>query len=286
MRLFVDNLINIDFSYLDPERGLVGETWMAHIELQGGLDEQGMVCDFGIVKKTLRDWLNNELDHKLLVPTASTNLQLQHQQGQVSLEWGFDGQQLSCASPDEAVALVTADTISSHTVADWCISQLQSVFPDTIEQMSLYFSSEHTDEPSYHYSHGLKKHSGNCQRIAHGHRSIIKIWRNGQLCEKAMGQWATRFHDIYIGTREDVAETTEEHHVFAYDAPQGRFQLKLPKNRCYLMDSDTTVELIAQHIAQTLAAESPRDEFVVKAFEGIGKGAIADSYQDCQALVE
>ena len=51
MHLFVDNLTNVDFSYLDADRGVVGETWLASIVLEGALDEQGMVCDFGIVKK-------------------------------------------------------------------------------------------------------------------------------------------------------------------------------------------------------------------------------------------
>ena len=52
MRLFVDQLTNVDFSYLCPARGLLGETWLASIQLVGSLDEQGMVCDFGTVKNT------------------------------------------------------------------------------------------------------------------------------------------------------------------------------------------------------------------------------------------
>jgi 6-pyruvoyl-tetrahydropterin synthase len=71
MRLFVDNLTNIDFSYLCPKRGLVGETWLANVELAGELDEQGMICDFGIVKKILRNWLEHRIDHCLLVPANS-----------------------------------------------------------------------------------------------------------------------------------------------------------------------------------------------------------------------
>lgn len=276
MRLFVDNLINVDFSFLDPERGLVGETWMAHVELAGSLDEQGMICDFGIVKKTLRDWLDTELDHRLVVPTASPNLTLRERDGQVALEWQFDGQHLSCESPRNAMALVTTDVVTPSKVATWCISQLQSIFPDSIEKISLYFSTEQTKTPYYHYSHGLKKHAGNCQRIAHGHRSIIKIWRNGELSHQAMAQWAKRLQDIYIGTRDDIAEADDDYYQFAYNADQGHFQLRLPRHRCYVIDTDTTVELIAQHIAEELAKESPRDEFVVKAFEGIGKGAIVE----------
>src|SRR5690625_7462263 len=71
MLLFVDHLTNVDFSFLDERRGLLGETWLANVQLKGDLDDQGMVCDFGIVKKRLRQWLDEELDHRLLVPIRS-----------------------------------------------------------------------------------------------------------------------------------------------------------------------------------------------------------------------
>ena len=61
---------------------------------------------------------------------------------------------------------------------------------------------------------------------------------------------------------------------FAYDAPQGHFELTLPKSVCYLMPTDTTVECIAAHIAQVLHDEEPSRRITVKAFEGLNKGAI------------
>ncbi|CUS41310.1 MULTISPECIES: 6-carboxytetrahydropterin synthase [Thalassolituus] len=275
MHLFVDQLTNVDFSYLDPHRGLVGETWWASAVLEGALDEQGMVCDFGIVKKTLRNWLDLELDHRLLIPVRSPALQHCLHDDKITLTWHFGhGQHLTMTAPQQAVALVDAEVINDLTVAEWSITQLSSSFPGSIEQLSLTFENENIHGANYHYSHGLKKHDGNCQRIAHGHRSRIEIFIDGERNPSLEQQWANTWEDIYLGTVEDLSNQTEEHLHFHYHAQQGEFTLSLPKDCCYLMDTDTTVELIAAHLAQEIKRDHPSVEVCVRAFEGVNKGAM------------
>lgn len=277
MHLFVDNLTNVDFSYLHPIRGLVGETWLANIELEGELDEQGMVCDFGIVKKVLRNWLDTEIDHRLAVPVDSPNLEISYQNDSIELTWhygeGDSKRQLRCKGPTQAFALINSTLVEKNSVSHWAIGHLKAHFPDSIDQLSLSFSDEQIPGAFYHYSHGLKKHDGNCQRIAHGHRSRLEIWKNGERAAELENNWAKQWTDIYIGTKEDVVDRNNDQIRFAYSAAQGEFELDIPASDCYMMATDTTVELIGNHIATTLKAAHPQDSLKVRAFEGIHKGA-------------
>lgn len=279
MHLFVDNLTNVDFSYLDADRGVVGETWLASIVLEGALDEQGMVCDFGIVKKTIRQWLDTYVDHCLVVAAQSSAANIIRDQQSIDITWQYQQKQLQCLSPNEAICLIDAIYITPESVASWCIKQLRELLPDTIDRIALTFTPENIKHHSYHYTHGLKKHLGNCQRIAHGHRSTIEIYRDDKRDTSLEAAWCKQWQDIYIGTRSDFIGTVQKDGVdydhFAYDAEQGHFEITLPTADCYMIDTDSTVELIASHIANTLKQQHPNHHFKVKAFEGIGKGAIA-----------
>lgn len=283
MLLFVDNLTNVDFSFLDPERGLLGETWLANVKLHGALDEQGMVCDFGQVKKVMRHWLDTELDHRLAVPAKSPQIRITDDGEFLDIHFAFGtrGEFLHTRSPRDAIALVDAEVLTHESVAAWCITQLKTHFPGSVEHMELDFTIEPIDGAYYHYSHGLKKHQGNCQRIAHGHRSRIDIWSNGEKSPALEQHWANLWKDIYIGTHEDIYATLEQdgniYYQFTYTSAQGPFELTLPTRCCYLIETDSTVEFIAQHIAQTIHNETPEKKIRVKAYEGINKGAIAEA---------
>lgn len=283
MLLFVDNLTNVDFSFLDPQRGLLGETWLANVRLHGELDEQGMVCDFGTVKKVMRHWLDTELDHRLAVPIRSPQIRIEEEGDFLSIHWQFgnSGEFLHTRSPRDAIALVDAEILTAETVAEWCISQLKQQFPLSVARLELDFTLEAMTGAYYHYSHGLKKHKGNCQRIAHGHRSRIDIWANGKKSPKLEQRWADEWTDIYLATRDDLIAKPQhagaDYYQFAYEAEQGPFEITLPQRCCYLIDTDTTVEFIAHHIAQKTRQENPETFIRVKAYEGINKGAIAEA---------
>jgi 6-pyruvoyl-tetrahydropterin synthase len=277
MLLFVDHLTNVDFSFVDPSRGLLGETWLANVKLHGELDDQGMVCDFGVVKKLLRQWLDSELDHRLAVPDRSPHITLREDGDSLDIRWEFgdSGEFLHTRAPRSAVAIVDAEILTPETVAAWCSQQIKQLLPDSVARLELDFTCEEIEGAYYHYSHGLKKHAGNCQRIAHGHRSRIDIWAGGRKSAELEREWAKRWRDIYIGTREDIVDTPayhgESYYHFAYRSAQGNFELTLPQRCCYLIDTDSTVEFLAWHIAQRTRAEHRQHMIRDKAFEGVEK---------------
>jgi 6-pyruvoyl-tetrahydropterin synthase len=279
--LFVDNLTVIDFAYLDPARGLVGESWITDVVLGGELDDQGMVFDFSNVKRTIKRIIDERVDHRLVVPRGYPGLSW-NEDTPDTFEWQLtDGSRIVHRSPDEAVVWLSADRVEPAAVAALLEQELKAVLPGNVTSIDIHLRAEVIEGAYYHYVHGLKKHLGNCQRIAHGHRSPIRIDRNGQRDTALEARWAEHWRDIYVGTEEDVVRRfVDDQGVacisFEYEANQGEFALTLPECRVSMMNTDTTVELIAAHIADALKTEYPTDQIRVKAYEGVGKGAIAE----------
>jgi 6-pyruvoyl-tetrahydropterin synthase len=265
----------------------VGESWIVDVMLEGGLDDQNMVLDFAKVKRTIKNTIDDVADHRLLIPTACSEVRWQQQGDRVWMDFSSQKGDIHLACPSQAFALIPTEIIDFDSVNSFLQKALREALPSNVQGINLTLRNEVLDTPYYHYSHGLRKHDGNCQRIAHGHRSPITVFENGVAEPKWDEYWAERWHDIYLGTEEDLVDVTElelsqqshandeTHFGFHYVAPQGDFQLAMPKGLCEIIPHDTTVELLAEFMASTLANKVPNSHFKVIAYEGIGKGAIA-----------
>ncbi|KRW51460.1 6-pyruvoyl tetrahydropterin synthase [Aeromonas allosaccharophila] len=289
MKLFVRDLTVIDSSYLCERRGMVGESWLVDIEMSGELNEMSMLLDFGRVKKLIKSIIDEEVDHKLLVPTECPLIHIETLDGDEStVDLLRPGRSIHLRCPTQGFAFIRAPLVDKESVTRYLLAVLAKRLPGNIKDLSLTLRHEAIDGAFYHYSHGLKKHDGNCQRIAHGHRSPIEIHVDGMRDGELELNWAERWGDIYLGTEEDKVALTElalspranaqlgEHHTgFKYVAPQGLFQLAIPSAEVEMIDTDTTVELLACYIAREVK-KMVGDKFVkIVAYEGVGKGAIA-----------
>ena len=279
-RLFVDNLTVIDFAFLDPDRGLVGESWIVDIELTGELNEAGMVFDFGHVKRTIKDEIDALVDHRLLIPQEHPGLSWKHPGSPGHVDWVTNnGWRISHAGPDESAIAVPGTHLERERIEALLVTLLRQKLPANVHEVVVRLRPEVIEGVLYHYAHGLKKHDGNCQRIAHGHRSKVEIYRNGARAVDLETYWARRWEDIYLATHDDEIDTFIEAGVeyrhYRYTANQGQFELILPSHRVETVTQDTTVEWIACYLQEETQKLEPQSRILVKAFEGVNKGAYA-----------
>ena len=290
MQLFVNDLTVIDFSYLCPQRGMVGESWIVDIILDGRLNEQSMVLDFGRVKKQIKRIIDAAVDHKLAIPAEHPFTQVTHNADDDTIWVDFmrpNGGSIHLYCPADAFAFIDADAVTMASITDYLRAVIKRELPENVDAIQLQLRAEEIPGAFYHYTHGLKKHDGNCQRIAHGHRSRLYVALDGQRNVDLEQQWAEQWCDIYLGSAEDVvavaqlerstaaAGITDASHVgYSYRADQGLFELAIPRSENYLIPTDSTVECIAAYLAQQIKQAHPQAQVQVTGFEGVGKGAI------------
>ncbi len=282
MILFVRDLTVIDFSYLCPQRGLLGESFIVDVELHGGLDATSMVLDFAHVKKLIKKAIDTLVDHKLAYPLQHPAVSSRMDAGTEILRLDSQRGPIQIASPVEAHVAIPASRVDESSLTAFLQQQIKPLLPDNVEQLVFVLRPEKANGFYYHYSHGLKKHDGNCQRIAHGHRSTIEIYQHNMLSPRLNKYWTERWNDIYLGTAADQVDQQdckwlqdqENSYFFRYQAAQGWFEIALPVSHCEIVPCDTTVECLAEYIANSLRTLEPAPYKVV-AYEGVGKGAIA-----------
>lgn len=277
-RLFVNNLTVIDFSFACAQRGIVGASWIVDIQLEGDLNEQGMVFDFGHVKKTIKQFIDDSYDHKLWVSKTLPAFEHSLDKDYLQLSWQNQQQEgFKHASPASAVCLIDQDEISPAVFEPIIAAAIKAILPSNVTGVELSLREELIEGADYCYTHGLQKHDGNCQRIAHGHRSRIAIWENEQRSPELEAHWAQLWHDIYLVSSHHIVSKNSETTHIRYLAEQGMFELSLPTRHVYEFDIVSTVENIASYLAVKTKQLRPEQAITVQAFEGVEKGAFASA---------
>ncbi|KGY12207.1 6-pyruvoyl tetrahydropterin synthase [Vibrio tubiashii] len=290
MNLFVRDLTVIDSSYICEQRGMVGDSWILDVSMSGELNEMSMVLDFGRVKKQIKQLVDEHVDHRLLIPMKNSAIVYQSTKpGYSTLDVNRGDKSIHLHCPDEAYCLVDAEAITIESITSLVYEILRNNLPSNVTGIEITLRHEHIPGAFYHYTHGLKKHDGNCQRIAHGHRSPIEIVVDGQRDTEKEVAFARRWQDIYLGSQEDQVSVSQlnlsenaasvtdySHYGFRYTAPQGEFQLAIAKSETEILPTDTTVELLAGYIADEIKPSiADNQSLKIVAYEGVGKGAIA-----------
>lgn len=278
MTLFVNGLTHLDASVWCPRRGLIGVSWQVNAELDGELGEDGMLFDFGHVKPWIKSRLDNGADHTLIVPIDAPGVTVSECPEGLAI-CTTTPYAMEVRGPHQAFTLVPGTQITPAALAERIAAEMMRKPPPRVSAIRLTFEDEALSGAAYTYSHGLRRHDGNCQRIAHGHRSPLHIWQARERAPALESEWADRLADRYLvdaGDIEDNPEAlTQGELTTRYRAPQGDFFLRLPRERCVILPTATTIEQIAAWLAGEITRETGQTTRV-QAFEGIGKGAIAE----------
>lgn len=289
--LFVDDLTVLDCAILDPQRGPIGMSWAVGVEFIGGLTKEGVVFDFSYAKKCAKKVIDSTADHAFIIPSSVIASRKPQRTVNVDKDQGYtapaeirvETETLTYEAPEQAFFIVSQVTEST------IIAELERLIFDACKQnkecaalkaVKLTFTNEKVAKPNaayYCYTHGLKDHYGNCQRLIHGHQSTIEVFVDGMKRPDLEQEVAYFYYDKHFAFKENIKNSNFTDRVFdiEYKSGQGNFLAKIPKEKIVLYPYETTVENISKFTAHWLKhqfCQLGQHTVVVKAYEGIGKG--------------
>lgn len=277
--LFYKALTIIDAAILDQQFGLMGQSWYLDVKLTGNIDNESVIADFSKIKQKIKNLIDLEVDHRLIVEKSL--IDEKDESYFLKYTYAANKSDLEYLAPKESICLLekpfTIEILEQHLT-----SLISKVIPQNVSKVECTLREE-SNELSFHYTHGLKQHYGNCQRLFHGHKNTIEIFLNGErktLWEKRLINEVFK-GNIHFAFRENLVtrntDSIKESKYFEleYVSSQGRYNCKLPREDVYIMPCETTIENISQYFACWIKTNWAQTNDVVEvvAYEGIGKGA-------------
>lgn len=291
--LFCDKITVLDIAYYDKAKGLVGDSYYVNVEFLGNTDEEGILIDFSHAKKQVKSVIDEICDHRFVLPKGLA--QITGDQFQLEYNFGSESRSLFYSGPLQALCEIPYQYVSKENIACFLEDELNKHFGLKFDQIKITLDDEVLpNKPILSYTHGLKQHYGNCQRLFHGHKNSVDIWVNGEVkpelesylirdCFKANIHFCLKENIVNI---EEVEKSLPDQKYgipsscpfveIKYSSSQGEFRSVLPSEMVYVLEQESTVENLSSHFAHILREKIGGNEKIkVKAYEGIAKGAIS-----------
>lgn len=265
--IFIDNLSTVDFCYFSEDAGILGESFWLDVEITGNVGEDGFVLDFAAAKKTIKNVVDRELDHKLAIPQS-----ISKQDSAYVFATPFG--QITYQCPEQAIVALPFAQIGKPEFIQFLEEKINSEI-DAAVKVYLREDQRFQQEACFRYTHGLRFHQGNCVRLFHGHRNPIVVEENKNRIDVIESFLANYFNRKHIVNQATIQSRSVSHLEVQYECDQGVFQASIPRQMVIELDGEPSIEYIAQH-AQAIAEEKfPQRNFTVRAYEGLNKGAFA-----------
>lgn len=306
--LFYQHLTVLDFAYLDKDRGVVGDSLVVDISLTGLVDDEGVIFDFSNAKQLIKKIIDEQVDHRLVIPKGMLQSTATKKDFGFHYNYGLEYQKKSLTyfAPRQAFCEITQNQVTLETLKEFLENIILKEMPQNITKVSIALKPESnkSDQYFFNYTHGLKNHYGNCQRLLHGHRNTIEIWCNKarqlhwekKLVEEVFSKnihfcwWenvvnksellALNYGKVPHGkiSKQDVNLLDQVGVEIFYTGNQGDYFANLPLDEVFFVPLESTVENLSVSIGMWIKEyfAKPNDQIKVIAFEGIGKGALAE----------
>lgn len=281
--MFVRNITQIDFAYIDDAGKVVGDSVNFNADVTGSVDgQEQVVIDFSACKKQIKYIIDDTdlgIDHKLVVFKNWSDAEYS------------EGTRHLVTTP---VVRVSAES-KNVTVVPWAGSVDASIMAYMDSMLGRELSVLHGRDitivsdlnrilavspkiktiHTFHYAHGLKNSSSyGCQNIAHGHFSYIGVDVESPEADQLVFEMAKSFDRALLINKHDFADS-----VLKYDGmTRGKFDMNISEyHRVIEMETDTTVENIVNFVyneyKDSLKAIGATQLWVS---EGLSKGAVVE----------
>jgi 6-pyruvoyl-tetrahydropterin synthase len=293
--LFYKNVTVLDYAYLDDHRGVVGDALKVHVEFIGRTDREGVVYDFSYAKKKVKEIIDRDCDHRLVVPEG---LAQESGEGNISFSYayGLSEEKVMYECPEQGICVLPFKHVNKATIQTYLETTILKEMPETVSAVIITLEDEELPEgkASFHYTHGLKEHYGNCQRLFHGHKNTVDVKINGLAAPEFEDYLATELfkNSVHfckwenVVNKEDILKYCDEAIPrgrfpqvpvveIAYTSEQGTFKGQLPGRAVFMMEAESTVENLSMLFAKIVKEQVDFEDIVeVRAYEGVAKGAI------------
>ena len=105
---------------------LHGHNYFVNVELTGKLNDKSFVVDFFVVKSRLIE-ITNRLDHHLLIPANSQEIQINQETSESQIQVRFNGKQYEF--PPEDVILLPLIATTAELLAQYIYREMHPEFP-------------------------------------------------------------------------------------------------------------------------------------------------------------
>ena len=297
--LFYKNVTVLDYAYLDDHLGVVGDALKVHVEFIGKTDDEGVVYDFSYAKKKVKEIIDRDCDHRLVIPKGIAQNNGQNC-SKLEYKYGLNDDVISYQCPEEGLCELPFHHVDKTTISAYLEEIILKEMPETVTAVRITLEDENFGlidgkvKPTFHYSHGLKEHYGNCQRLFHGHKNTVDVFINGRESYEMEDYLATELfkNNIHFCKWENVQNKEEvlgftkgdiplgrvgelpKVHI-AYESGQGHFEAELSGKEVFFMEEESTVENLSMLFARLIKEKvGPTKTVMVRAYEGVAKGAI------------